>query len=82
MPRVRFEPTKPVFERAKTVHALHRAATVISTDAAWKCSNISRASNTNADLASENDYGHARHCSADGCGSCHLKETESVNWHD
>jgi hypothetical protein len=31
MPRVGFEPTAPVFERAKTVHALDRAATVIST---------------------------------------------------
>jgi hypothetical protein len=30
MPRVRFEPTIPVFERAKTVHALDRAAIVIS----------------------------------------------------
>jgi hypothetical protein len=30
MPRVGFEPTTPVFERAKTVHALDRAATVIS----------------------------------------------------
>jgi hypothetical protein len=29
MPSVRFEPTIPVFERAKTVHALDRAATVI-----------------------------------------------------
>jgi hypothetical protein len=29
MPRVRFEPTVPVFERTKTVHALDRAATVI-----------------------------------------------------
>jgi hypothetical protein len=29
MPRVRFEPTIPVLERAKTVHALDRAATVI-----------------------------------------------------
>jgi hypothetical protein len=29
MSRVRFEPTIPVFERAKTVHALDRAATVI-----------------------------------------------------
>jgi hypothetical protein len=29
MPRVRFEPTIPVFERAKTVQALDRAATVI-----------------------------------------------------
>jgi hypothetical protein len=28
-PRVGFEPTIPVFERAKTVHALDRAATVI-----------------------------------------------------
>jgi hypothetical protein len=26
MPQVGFEPTIPVFERAKTVHALHRAA--------------------------------------------------------
>jgi hypothetical protein len=29
MPRVEFEPTIPVFERAKTVHALDCAATVI-----------------------------------------------------
>jgi hypothetical protein len=29
MPRVGFEPTIPVFERAKTVHSLDRAATVI-----------------------------------------------------
>jgi hypothetical protein len=29
MPRVGFEPTIPMFERAKTVHALDRAATVI-----------------------------------------------------
>jgi hypothetical protein len=29
MPRVGFEPTIPVFERAEAVHALGRAATVI-----------------------------------------------------
>jgi hypothetical protein len=29
MPRVGLEPTIPVFERAKTVHALDRAAIVI-----------------------------------------------------
>jgi hypothetical protein len=29
MPRVGFEPTIPVIERAKTVHALDRAVTVI-----------------------------------------------------
>jgi hypothetical protein len=29
MPQVRFEPTIPVFERVKMVHALDRAATVI-----------------------------------------------------
>jgi hypothetical protein len=29
MPRVDFEPTIPVFERAKTVHALDRVATAI-----------------------------------------------------
>jgi hypothetical protein len=29
MPRVVFEPTIPAFERAKKVHALDRAATVI-----------------------------------------------------
>jgi hypothetical protein len=28
MPRVGFEPTIPVFERARTVHALYRAVTV------------------------------------------------------
>jgi hypothetical protein len=29
MPRVRFEPTIPMFKQAKPVHALDRAATVI-----------------------------------------------------
>jgi hypothetical protein len=29
MPQVKFEPTTPVFQRAKRVHALDRAATVI-----------------------------------------------------
>jgi hypothetical protein len=29
MPRVGFEPTTPVFERGKTIHALDRTATVI-----------------------------------------------------
>jgi hypothetical protein len=29
MPRMGFELTTPVFERAKTIHALDRAATVI-----------------------------------------------------
>jgi hypothetical protein len=29
MPRVGFKPTIPVFERAKKVHALDRAATVV-----------------------------------------------------
>jgi hypothetical protein len=32
MPRVGFEPTIPPFKRAKTVHALDRAATVIGTN--------------------------------------------------
>jgi hypothetical protein len=32
MSRVGFEPTIPAFERAKTVHALDRAATVIGFD--------------------------------------------------
>jgi hypothetical protein len=31
MPRVGFEPTIPVFERAKTVHASDRAVTVTGT---------------------------------------------------
>jgi hypothetical protein len=35
MPRVEFEPTIPVFERAKTVHALDRAATMIGTNKLW-----------------------------------------------
>jgi hypothetical protein len=32
MPQVEFEPTVSVFERAKTAHALDRAATVIGAD--------------------------------------------------
>jgi hypothetical protein len=35
MPRVEFEPTIPVFERAKTVHALDRAATLIGRYHLW-----------------------------------------------
>jgi hypothetical protein len=36
MTYVGFEPTSPVFERAKTFHALDRAATVIGRDpTAW-----------------------------------------------
>jgi hypothetical protein len=34
MPQVGFEPTIPVFERAKTVHALGGAATVIGNNSA------------------------------------------------
>jgi hypothetical protein len=33
MPQVGFEPTIPLFERAKTVHDLARVATVIGTQA-------------------------------------------------
>jgi hypothetical protein len=32
MPLVGFEPTIPLFKRAKTVHALDRAVTVIGSD--------------------------------------------------
>jgi hypothetical protein len=39
MPRVGFEPTIPVFERAKTVNALDRAATVIGCDVAGTIQN-------------------------------------------
>jgi hypothetical protein len=35
MPRVGLEPTIPVFEPAKTVHALDRAATVIGPSHLW-----------------------------------------------
>jgi hypothetical protein len=35
MPRLGFEPTIPVFERAKKVHALDRAATVIGTQVGY-----------------------------------------------
>jgi hypothetical protein len=36
MPQVRFEPTTPVFKRAKTVHDLDRAATVIGINYKYK----------------------------------------------
>jgi hypothetical protein len=36
MPRVRFEPMIPVFERVKTVQALDRAATVIGSPSAYE----------------------------------------------
>jgi hypothetical protein len=35
MPRVGFEPTIPVFERAKTIHALDLAASVIGRTGSW-----------------------------------------------
>jgi hypothetical protein len=35
MPRVGFEPKIPMFERAKTVYALDRAATVIGKQTAY-----------------------------------------------
>jgi hypothetical protein len=39
MPRLGFEPMIPAFERAKTVHALHRPATVMGYEnyRVWKC---------------------------------------------
>jgi hypothetical protein len=37
MPQVGFKPTIPVFERAKTVLALHRAAAVIGTTLSESC---------------------------------------------
>jgi hypothetical protein len=37
MPRVRFEPTSPVFKLAKTVHALDPEATVIGTSQYTLC---------------------------------------------
>jgi hypothetical protein len=40
MPRVGFEPTIPAFERAKTVHASDRAATVIGNDVIHFAKNI------------------------------------------
>jgi hypothetical protein len=41
MPRMGFEPTIPVFERAKTVHASDRAATVIGHMSTSVLTNIS-----------------------------------------
>jgi hypothetical protein len=35
MPRAEFEPKTPAFERANTVHALERAATVIGVKKNW-----------------------------------------------
>jgi hypothetical protein len=46
MPRLGFDPTIPVFERAKTVHALDRAATVIGdikNMQTCKCDSVSHA---------------------------------------
>jgi hypothetical protein len=40
MPRVGFEPTIPVFERAKTVHALDRSATVVGGFCTYKYINM------------------------------------------
>jgi hypothetical protein len=39
MPRVGFEPTIPVLERSKTVHALERAATAIGIYSELHCQN-------------------------------------------
>jgi hypothetical protein len=40
MPRVGFESTNPMFERAKTVHSLDRAATVIGKTLLWPIEDI------------------------------------------
>jgi hypothetical protein len=42
MPRVGFETTIPVFERAKTVHALDRAVTLIGDDADDSSNSVNR----------------------------------------
>jgi hypothetical protein len=39
MTKVRFEPNNPVFERAKTVHVLHSAATVIGYECNYMITN-------------------------------------------
>jgi hypothetical protein len=39
MPLAGFEPTIPVFKRAKTFHALDRAATVTGTNVIYHCQN-------------------------------------------
>jgi hypothetical protein len=39
MPRVGFEPMIPTFERAKAVHALDRAVTVIARGTSYTCIN-------------------------------------------
>jgi hypothetical protein len=41
MPQVKFEPTIPVFERAKTVHDLDHAATVITDQQLFSSSHLS-----------------------------------------
>jgi hypothetical protein len=46
MPWVGFEPTIPVLQRAKTVHALDRAATVIGPDEMYMRQKMNVAFNT------------------------------------
>jgi hypothetical protein len=48
MPRVGLEPTIPVFERAKTVHAFDRAATVIDSIAVLPVLKSGRLANLSA----------------------------------
>jgi hypothetical protein len=55
MPRVGFEPTIPVFERAKPVHALDRAAAVIGSDVLIPVSSFVRIS-TAVDKISKNTW--------------------------
>jgi hypothetical protein len=57
MPEVGFEPTIPVLERAKAVHALDRAATVISFFVCDHCSeNVQNARLNTCDITSSETH--------------------------
>jgi hypothetical protein len=49
MPRVGFEPTTPVFERPKTVHASDRAATVMGCNVALDCIKVREILDSNSE---------------------------------
>jgi hypothetical protein len=80
MPQVGFEPTIPVFERAKTVHNLDRTAIVIgiriiyflnNKEIEWTCQRISTSCLVMSFINRNHDHGHG--------GAAGYSMTKSIN---
>jgi hypothetical protein len=84
MPRVGFEPTIPVLELPKTVHAIDRAATVIGVSGATRLNYTFQNSPQNYNQISkgnshENNYTNKEECHQRSAsrGNCHIERSRS-----